>query len=118
MSGGVIMQQAAIGEVCASMPKSPLCGALAPSIGGFNRALLEGSANCRCSRQLKARSWPRNRRNPANVGFTVFLVSMAPSSQESEPPENPGRFTCLVEHDLSLPDPFRVTILDSKPPGI
>ena len=30
MSSGMIMKQAAIGEICAGLPKSLLCGALAP----------------------------------------------------------------------------------------
>jgi hypothetical protein len=69
MSGRAVVRQAAMGEVCAGVPKSALCSALVPSIGDFERALLAPSANCRCSRRLKARSWPQNRGNPANVGL-------------------------------------------------
>jgi hypothetical protein len=48
MSGEVIVRQATIGEVSAGLPKSALRDALAPSVGGFERALLAASANCRC----------------------------------------------------------------------
>jgi hypothetical protein len=35
---------------------------------GFDRPLLAATTICRCSRRSKARSWPRNRWNLANVG--------------------------------------------------
>jgi hypothetical protein len=43
------------------------CSALVPSIGGFERALLAGARNSRCVTS-KARPWPPNSWNPANVG--------------------------------------------------
>src|SRR3954452_3659047 len=72
MSGVEIVRQAAIGEVCAVVPKSARCGASVPSIGGFERTLLTTNMNCRCSRRSKAQSWPQNRRDPANVGLGGF----------------------------------------------
>jgi len=42
MSGGVIVRQAARGEVCRRAPKSALCSALMPSISSFNRAFARG----------------------------------------------------------------------------
>ncbi len=44
MSAGVIVRQAAIGEVCAGVPKSALCSALERSIGRLQRALLASTA--------------------------------------------------------------------------
>jgi hypothetical protein len=38
------------------------------STAGFNHPLLALSTICRCPRQSKERSWPRNRRNLADVG--------------------------------------------------
>jgi hypothetical protein len=38
-AGEVIIRQAAIGEICVGVPKSALCGALVPSVGGFERGL-------------------------------------------------------------------------------
>jgi hypothetical protein len=42
MSGVAIVREAAIGEVCAGVPKSALRSALVPPIGGFEPALLAG----------------------------------------------------------------------------
>jgi hypothetical protein len=44
MSTGVIVRQAALGEVCAGAPKSVLCSALERSIGRFEPALLASTA--------------------------------------------------------------------------
>ena len=53
MTGGVIVRQVAIGEVCAGVPKPALCSPPVPSLDGFERAFARGERELPLLKALK-----------------------------------------------------------------
>jgi hypothetical protein len=67
----VQVHRAMRGEVCLGTSKAARFSVGPPSTTSFDGPLLAVTANCRCSRQTKARSSARKRRNLANVGSLI-----------------------------------------------
>jgi hypothetical protein len=53
MTGGLIVRQVAIGEVCAGVPKPALCSPPVPSLDGFERAFARGERELPLLKALK-----------------------------------------------------------------
>jgi hypothetical protein len=73
-SSVAIVRKAAIGEVCAGVPKSALCSALVRPIGGFEPALFAGARMAIAQGEQKRDFGPKPL-DPANVGSLTISMS-------------------------------------------